>query len=97
MEWDRVLRPGGIMWFEMFYAPVEEMPLYIAIIDLLKYKQLYWNLTPKPDDAERGGAHVYLNCVIEKVARVDEDKGMGGEGWVGGHGGMGKATKMGCG
>ena len=71
MEWDRVLRPGGILWFEMFYAPVEEMPLYLAIIDLLQYKQTYWNLTPKPDDAERGGAHVYLNCVIEKQARAD--------------------------
>ena len=71
MEWDRVLQPGGIMWFEMFNVPVREMPLYIAIIDLLKYEKLYWNLTPKPDDTERLGDHVYLNCVIEKVARVD--------------------------
>eukprot|EP00897_Mesotaenium_endlicherianum_P000402 jgi/Mesen1/10362/ME000080S09744 len=69
MEWDRVLRPGGIMWFEMFYTPVEEMPLYTSILDLLGYNRLYWNLTPKPDDGEREGAHVYLNCVIEKPAR----------------------------
>lgn len=71
MEWDRVLRPGGIMWFEMFYAPVTEMPLYIAILDLLGYNPLHWNLTPKPDPAERSGDHVYLNCVIEKPARED--------------------------
>eukprot|EP00850_Spirogloea_muscicola_P021249 SM000242S08485 [mRNA] locus=s242:88605:92567:+ [translate_table: standard] len=68
-EWDRVLRPGGIMWFEMFYAPVDEMPLYISVLELLGYRRLHWNLTPKPDAGERGGAHVYLNAVIEKPAR----------------------------
>eukprot|EP00850_Spirogloea_muscicola_P017995 SM000160S02536 [mRNA] locus=s160:148373:150650:+ [translate_table: standard] len=70
-EWDRVLRPGGIMWFEMFYTPEPEMPLYITILELLQYRRLYWNLTPKPDEGERPGPHVYLNCVIEKPARVD--------------------------
>lgn len=70
-EWDRVLRPGGIMWFEMFYAPIDEMPIYVGILDLLGYKRLYWNVTPKPDSAEHEGPHVYLNSVIEKTARGD--------------------------
>ncbi|CAI5463195.1 unnamed protein product [Closterium sp. Yama58-4] len=70
-EWDRVLRVGGVMWFEMFYAPLNEMPLYIAIIEQLQYKKLHWNITPKPDSGERKGMHVYLNCVIEKPVRRD--------------------------
>ncbi|CAI5528409.1 unnamed protein product [Closterium sp. Naga37s-1] len=70
-EWDRVLRVGGVMWFEMFYAPLDEMPLYIAIIEQLQYKKLHWNITPKPDSGERKGMHVYLNCVIEKPVRRD--------------------------
>eukprot|EP00850_Spirogloea_muscicola_P014815 SM000109S14129 [mRNA] locus=s109:7098:10076:+ [translate_table: standard] len=69
-EWDRVLRPGGIMWFEMFYAPENDMPLYEAEIKLLGYKQLYWNKSLKPDKGEREGAHVYLNCIIEKPVRT---------------------------
>ncbi|CAI7812669.1 unnamed protein product [Closterium sp. NIES-54] len=70
-EWDRVLRVGGVMWFEMFYAPLDEMPLYIAIIEQLQYKKLHWNITPKPDSGERKGMHIYLNCVIEKPVRRD--------------------------
>lgn len=65
-EWDRVLRPGGIFWFEMFYCPVDEMPKYVAAIEQVGYKKLYWNYTPKTDKGERGGAHIYLNCVLEK-------------------------------
>ncbi|CAI7888208.1 unnamed protein product [Closterium sp. NIES-54] len=70
-EWDRVLRPGGIVWFEMFYAPVDEMPLYVAVIDLLQYRRLKWGFSPKPESGERKGFHLYLNAVIEKPARPD--------------------------
>ncbi|CAI5484643.1 unnamed protein product [Closterium sp. Yama58-4] len=68
-EWDRILRPGGIWWFELFYAPVWEMPLYIGVIEQFGYRKKYWNLTPKTDTAEREGEHVYLNCVLEKPSR----------------------------
>lgn len=53
----------------MFYTPVEEMPMYINLIELLGYKKLYWKITPKPEQGERDGAHVYLNAVMEKPAR----------------------------
>eukprot|EP00897_Mesotaenium_endlicherianum_P005836 jgi/Mesen1/5280/ME000263S04390 len=65
-DWDRVLRPGGIIWFELFYASVGEMPLYVAVLDLLGYERLYWNFAPKTDAGEREGVNVYLNCVLEK-------------------------------
>lgn len=68
-EWDRVLRPGGILWLELFYAPVAEMPLYVGVLDVLAYARLYWNISPKTDRPERPGPHVYLNCVLEKPRR----------------------------
>ncbi|CAI5970353.1 unnamed protein product [Closterium sp. NIES-64] len=43
-EWDRVLRPGGLMWFEMFYAPVDDMVLYVAMLQQLRYRRLHWTL-----------------------------------------------------
>ncbi|GJP29811.1 hypothetical protein CLOM_g19883 [Closterium sp. NIES-68] len=70
-EWDRVLRPGGIIWFEMFYAPMDEMPLYVAVIEFLGYRKLKWGFAPKPESGERKGFHLYLNAVIEKPARKD--------------------------
>ena len=57
------------MWFEMFYAQLSEMPIYIAIIEQLRYKKLYWRVLPKPDGGEKKGINVYLNCVIEKQVR----------------------------
>ena len=62
---------GGVLWFEMFYAPVDEMHVYVSIIEQLKYKKLYWNMMPKPDEGERVGNHIYLNCLIEKPVRRD--------------------------
>ena len=48
------------------------MKVYIELIDLLGYKRLYWNITPKPDDDNAaGGPHVYLNAVIEKPVRPE--------------------------
>ena len=58
------------MWFEMFYAPIVEMPVFVALIEQLGYKKLYWNVNPKTDGGERGGAHIYLNCLIEKQVRM---------------------------
>ncbi|CAI5505141.1 unnamed protein product [Closterium sp. Naga37s-1] len=68
-EWDRVLRPGGLLWFEMFYAPKDEMAVYVWVLQVLRYEKRYWNLMPKTDRTERKGPHVYLNCVLEKPAR----------------------------
>ncbi|GJP54210.1 hypothetical protein CLOM_g13308, partial [Closterium sp. NIES-68] len=68
-EWDRVLRPGGLLWFEMFYAPKDEMGIYVWVLQVLGYEKRFWSLMPKTDRTERKGPHVYLNCVLEKPAR----------------------------
>eukprot|EP00270_Netrium_digitus_P000897 TRINITY_DN1102_c0_g3_i4.p1 TRINITY_DN1102_c0_g3~~TRINITY_DN1102_c0_g3_i4.p1 ORF type:complete len:397 (-),score=114.45 TRINITY_DN1102_c0_g3_i4:288-1478(-) len=73
-EWDRVLRAGGVIWFELFYAPNEEMDVYQKVIDLLGYKRLYWNLTLKPLAETKGVPHTYLNCLLEKPSRADTRK-----------------------
>ncbi|CAI5496869.1 unnamed protein product [Closterium sp. Naga37s-1] len=45
-EWDRVLRVGGVIWVEMFYAPLDEFPVYVAILNLLGYNRLHWRVLP---------------------------------------------------
>eukprot|EP00850_Spirogloea_muscicola_P004074 SM000017S02814 [mRNA] locus=s17:459314:462095:- [translate_table: standard] len=66
-EWDRILRPAGIIWIEMFYLPTNLMPVYVHVIDLLGYKNLYWEVTAKDMSMVKNGVpHLYLNCVIEK-------------------------------
>ncbi|CAI5483339.1 unnamed protein product [Closterium sp. Yama58-4] len=76
-DWDRVLRVGGVLWFEMFYAPLDEMPVYVALISALGYKRLYFHVLPKPDVGEHLGAHMYLNCLLEKPVRLDPPKRTG--------------------
>ncbi|GJP45750.1 hypothetical protein CLOM_g5095 [Closterium sp. NIES-68] len=70
-EWDRVLRVGGVLWFELFYAPEDEMKIYIQIVDLLQYNKLYWNITSKPEKDPKAVQRVYLNCLLEKPPRID--------------------------
>eukprot|EP00850_Spirogloea_muscicola_P015638 SM000122S25745 [mRNA] locus=s122:45280:47607:+ [translate_table: standard] len=67
-EWDRILRPGGIIWVELFYQPVNEMPLYIRLLENLKYKHLYFNVTRKPGNGtlRKPTPYSYLTCVVEK-------------------------------
>eukprot|EP00897_Mesotaenium_endlicherianum_P002340 jgi/Mesen1/2133/ME000152S01217 len=69
-EWNRVLRPGGIIWFEMFYAEVHVMPMYVGLIELLDFHKLQWSLTPKFEHSEHKGLTVYLNAVLEKPGRA---------------------------
>ena len=59
------------MWFEMFYTPIVEMPVYVALIEQLGYEKLYWNVFPKADGGERAGKHIYLNCLLRKQARLE--------------------------
>ncbi|CAI7793623.1 unnamed protein product [Closterium sp. NIES-53] len=67
-EWHRILRPGGIIWFELLTAPTSKMKQYIVVINMFKYKQLYWDLAPV-NDPKKSKTHVYLNCVLEKLRK----------------------------
>eukprot|EP00897_Mesotaenium_endlicherianum_P008397 jgi/Mesen1/7586/ME000393S06679 len=63
-DYDRVLRPGGLIWLDQFYASGQDIPLYLALIDLLQYKRLYWKLMPKTDSGNRG--QLLFNCLLQK-------------------------------
>ena len=62
---------AGVMWFEKFYTPADKMALYVAVIDHIGYKKVFWNMTRKEDLAEWSGPHVYLNCLLEKPERLE--------------------------
>ncbi|GJP43810.1 hypothetical protein CLOM_g3222 [Closterium sp. NIES-68] len=64
-EWHRILRPGGIIWIELLTAPKSKMKQYVVVINMFKYKQLYWDISPV-EDPRKSKSHEYLNCVLEK-------------------------------
>ncbi|CAI5463833.1 unnamed protein product [Closterium sp. Yama58-4] len=62
-DWDRVLRPGGVIWFDLFYSQVRKMPLYMEIVDMFKYDQLHRAVTPSLGAA---GLYVHMSFVLQK-------------------------------
>ncbi|CAI5991425.1 unnamed protein product [Closterium sp. NIES-65] len=70
-EWDRVLRVGGVMWFEEFTASAAEMPSYLSVLDLLKYRHLHWSVTPPKAMIGKPAGTVILHCLLEKPMRKD--------------------------
>eukprot|EP00271_Cylindrocystis_brebissonii_P013201 TRINITY_DN32847_c0_g1_i1.p1 TRINITY_DN32847_c0_g1~~TRINITY_DN32847_c0_g1_i1.p1 ORF type:complete len:412 (-),score=53.40 TRINITY_DN32847_c0_g1_i1:407-1642(-) len=65
-DWNRVLRPGGAIWLEMFYAPEKEMDKYVTCIRALGYHKSQWQLFPKKNNSERKGPHLYLQALLFK-------------------------------
>ncbi|GJP41139.1 hypothetical protein CLOM_g823 [Closterium sp. NIES-68] len=69
-EWDRVLRPGGLWWIELFYAPEKEMKAYVRALEGFGYGRRYWSLVKKQGKSERTGKHLFLTCVLEKPLKI---------------------------
>ncbi|CAI6003388.1 unnamed protein product [Closterium sp. NIES-65] len=69
-EWDRVVRPGGLWWIEMFYAPDREMKAYVQALEAFGYGKRYWSLGRKQRASERKGNHFVLTCVLEKPLKL---------------------------
>ncbi|CAI5504490.1 unnamed protein product [Closterium sp. Naga37s-1] len=67
-DWDRVLRPGGVIWFDLFYSQVRKMPLYMEIVDMFKYDQLHRAVTPSLGAA---GLYVHMSFVLQKPRQRD--------------------------
>ncbi|CAI5482503.1 unnamed protein product [Closterium sp. Yama58-4] len=62
---------GGVMWFEEFTASAAEMPSYLSVLDLLKYRHLHWSLTPPKTMIGKPASTVILHCLLEKPMRKD--------------------------
>eukprot|EP00850_Spirogloea_muscicola_P024289 SM000577S18750 [mRNA] locus=s577:606:1468:- [translate_table: standard] len=66
-DWDRVLRPGGLVWLEFFYQPAGAMPAYAAALRRLHYVEHQWLMEAYGDGAGRSTRR--LTAVLEKPLR----------------------------
>ncbi|PIN20184.1 hypothetical protein CDL12_07146 [Handroanthus impetiginosus] len=48
-DWDRVLRPGGILWIDSFFCLKEDLDDYLKVFGILRYRKHRWIVVPKLD------------------------------------------------
>ncbi|KAA8530460.1 hypothetical protein F0562_005169 [Nyssa sinensis] len=65
-DWDRILRPKGLLWVDRFFCKKEDMKLYLDEFTKLGYKRLLWRVVPKTD---RLGDELFFSAVLEKPTR----------------------------
>ncbi|KAF8399637.1 hypothetical protein HHK36_015506 [Tetracentron sinense] len=65
-DWDRVLRPKGILWVDRFFCSKEDMKLYLDEFTKMGYKKLLWRVVPKTD---KMGDELFFSAVLEKPLR----------------------------
>ncbi|XP_068655864.1 probable methyltransferase At1g29790 [Aristolochia californica] len=66
LDWDRVLRPKGILWIDRFFCSADDMALYLKDFEKLKYKKLIWRVVPKTDKL---GDELFFSAILEKPLR----------------------------
>eukprot|EP00271_Cylindrocystis_brebissonii_P010134 TRINITY_DN2622_c0_g1_i1.p1 TRINITY_DN2622_c0_g1~~TRINITY_DN2622_c0_g1_i1.p1 ORF type:complete len:532 (-),score=51.73 TRINITY_DN2622_c0_g1_i1:303-1898(-) len=65
-DWDRVLRPGGLIWLEKLYFPTGAiMKQYVDVLTMLSYKHHFFSVW-------KHNGQVKLTCVIEKPLRPNK-------------------------
>ncbi|XP_025015836.2 probable methyltransferase At1g29790 [Ricinus communis] len=66
-DWDRVLRPGGLLWIDSFFCLKEDLNDYLESFKMLRYRKHKWVIVPKLDkDDDR---EVFFSAVLEKPPR----------------------------
>ncbi|GLJ43959.1 hypothetical protein SUGI_0916400 [Cryptomeria japonica] len=65
-DWDRVLRPGGLLWIDGFFCTKMDLDDYLYIFLQLRYKKHKWMVVPKKDKDDK---EVYFSAVLEKPPR----------------------------
>ena len=63
-DWDRVLRPGGLLWIDRFFCSRKDLDDYIYMFLQFRYKKHKWAIAPKSKD------EVYLSALLEKPSRA---------------------------
>ncbi|PKI51522.1 hypothetical protein CRG98_028082 [Punica granatum] len=63
-DWDRVLRPGGLLWIDRFFCSRKDLDDYMYMFLQFRYKKHKWSISPKSSD------EVYLSAVLEKPPRA---------------------------
>lgn len=62
-DWDRVLRPGGLLWIDKFFCNRRDLDDYMYMFLQFRYKKHKWVVSPKSQD------EVYLSALLEKPPR----------------------------
>ncbi|XP_060206330.1 probable methyltransferase At1g29790 [Lycium barbarum] len=62
-DWDRVLRPGGLLWIERFFCNRRDLDEFMYMFLQFRYKKHKWAISPKSKD------EVYLSALLEKPPR----------------------------
>lgn len=65
-DWDRVLRPKGLLWVDRFFCKKEDMKLYLDEFSRRGYRKLLWRVVPKTDKL---GDELFFSAVLEKPSR----------------------------
>ncbi|GMY23767.1 probable methyltransferase At1g29790 isoform X2 [Fagus crenata] len=65
-DWDRVLRPGGLLWVDSFFCLKEDLDDYLKAFKMLRYRKHKWVVVPKLDKDDR---EVFFSAVLEKPPR----------------------------
>ncbi|QCD89890.1 uncharacterized protein LOC114174314 [Vigna unguiculata] len=63
-DWDRILRPGGLLWIDRFFCNRKDLDDYMYMFLQLRYKKHKWVLSPKSKD------EIYLSALLEKPPRA---------------------------
>jgi hypothetical protein len=62
-DWDRILRPGGLLWIDRFFCNRKDLDDYMYMFLQFRYKKHRWAISPKSKD------EVYLSALLEKPPR----------------------------
>ncbi|XP_010546711.1 PREDICTED: uncharacterized protein LOC104818707 [Tarenaya hassleriana] len=63
-DWDRVLRPGGLLWIDRFFCNKTDLDDYMYMFLQFRYKKHKWAIAQKSKD------EVYLSALLEKPPRA---------------------------
>ncbi|KAF7801275.1 putative S-adenosyl-L-methionine-dependent methyltransferase [Senna tora] len=66
-DWDRVLRPGGLLWIDSFFCLKQDLDDYLEAFKMLRYKKHMWVVVPKLD--KNDDQEVFFSAVLEKPPR----------------------------
>ncbi|KAJ6797162.1 uncharacterized protein M6B38_207600 [Iris pallida] len=62
-DWDRVLRPGGLLWIDKFFCKRKDLDDYMYMILQFRYRKHKWAVSFKSN------VEVYLSALLEKPPR----------------------------
>ncbi|RWR85229.1 S-adenosyl-L-methionine-dependent methyltransferases superfamily protein [Cinnamomum micranthum f. kanehirae] len=66
-DWDRVLRPGGLLWIDSFFCLHKDLEDYLDAFRMLRYRKHKWVIVPKLD---KHGQEVFFLCCTREATKA---------------------------